>query len=98
MRRIQRISEGRTDVTAWRVSGTLSTRFNYERKKETKNMSNVQYEVEGSQFNINRTYPGRWTITFNNPPINMFLPETIIELGAVMTELEADPSVKVVVF
>ena len=61
-------------------------------------MSNVQYEVEGSQFNINRTYPGRWTITFNNPPINMFLPETIIELGAVMTELEADPSVKVVVF
>jgi enoyl-CoA hydratase/carnithine racemase len=61
-------------------------------------MSNAQYEVEGSQFNINRTYPGRWTITFNNPPINMFLPETIIELGAVMTELEADPSVKVVVF
>ena len=61
-------------------------------------MSNVQYEVEASQFNINRTYPGRWTITFNNPPINMFLPETIIELGAVMTDLEADPSVKVVVF
>src|SRR5580765_8349171 len=51
-----------------------------------------------SQFNIDRTYPGRWTITFNNPPINMFVPATIVELGVLMTDLEADPSVKVVVF
>jgi enoyl-CoA hydratase/carnithine racemase len=53
---------------------------------------------EPSQFNIDRTHPGRWTITFSNPPINMFLPTTIVELGALMTDLEADPSVKVVVF
>src|SRR5277367_2588775 len=51
-----------------------------------------------SQFNIDRAYPGRWTITFSNPPINMFLPTTIVELGALMTDLETDPSVKVVVF
>jgi len=51
-----------------------------------------------SQFNTDRTYPGRWTITFSNPPINMFVPKTIVELGALMTDLEADPSVKVVVF
>jgi len=51
-----------------------------------------------SQFNIDRTYPGRWTITFSNPPINMFVPKTIVELGTLMTDLEADPSVKVVVF
>jgi enoyl-CoA hydratase/carnithine racemase len=51
-----------------------------------------------SQFNTDRSYPGRWTITFSNPPINMFVPETIVELGALMTELEADRSVKVVVF
>jgi enoyl-CoA hydratase/carnithine racemase len=50
-----------------------------------------------SQFNTDRTYPGRWTITFSNPPINMFLPTTIVELGALMTDLDADPSVKVVV-
>ena len=24
---------------------------------------------EPSQFNTGRTYPGRWTITFSNPPI-----------------------------
>jgi len=51
-----------------------------------------------SQFNIERTYPGYWTITFSNPPINMFVPETIAELGGIMTELEGDPSLKVVVF
>ena len=51
-----------------------------------------------SQFNTDRTHPGRWTITFSNPPINMFVPATIVELGALMTDLEADPSVKVVVF
>ena len=51
-----------------------------------------------SQFNTDRTYPGGWTITFSNPPINMFFPTTIVELGALMADLEADPSVKVVVF
>jgi enoyl-CoA hydratase/carnithine racemase len=51
-----------------------------------------------SQFKTDRTNPGRWTITFSNPPINIFAPTTIVELGALMTDLEADPSVKVVVF
>src|SRR6202046_5171432 len=75
--------------------------------KGGKNMANPTYEVPAnhaaseasvSQFNIDRTFPGQWTITFNNPPINMFIPATIVELGALMTDLEADPSVKVVVF
>jgi enoyl-CoA hydratase/carnithine racemase len=51
-----------------------------------------------SQFNIDRTYPGRWTVTFRNPPINMFVPTTIDELGALMTDLEADPSARVILF
>src|SRR5689334_19169708 len=50
------------------------------------------------QFHVDRTYTGRRTITFSNPPINTFVPATIVELGALMTTLEADPSVKVVVF
>ena len=54
--------------------------------------------TELSQFSADRTYPGRWTVTFSNPPINMFLPTTIVELGALMTDLEAHPSVKIVVF
>jgi enoyl-CoA hydratase/carnithine racemase len=53
---------------------------------------------DSSQFIIDRTCPDRWTITFSNPPINMFVPGTIVELEELMTDLEADPSVKVVVF
>ena len=53
---------------------------------------------EYKHFTIDHSKPGLWTITFSNPPINMFLPTTIVEVGALMTELEADASVKVVVF
>jgi enoyl-CoA hydratase/carnithine racemase len=53
---------------------------------------------DSSQFHTDRSNPGRWTITFSNPPINMFVPATIVELGSLMTELEADPSAKIVVF
>ncbi len=51
-----------------------------------------------SQFDTDRTHPGRWTITFSNPPINMFVPETLVELGALMADIEADPTLKVVAF
>jgi enoyl-CoA hydratase/carnithine racemase len=70
-------------------------------------MANSTYEIHANngageanmaQFKIDRTYPARWTITFDNAPINMFLPTTIDELGLLMTEIEASPSVKVVVF
>ena len=44
--------------------------------------------LDPSQFNTDRTYPGRWTVTFSNPPINMFVPTTIVELAALMTDLE----------
>ncbi len=50
------------------------------------------------QLSIERENAGLWRVSFNNPPINMFVPTTIVELGALMTDLEADPSVKVVVF
>lgn len=61
-------------------------------------MTNATHEIQISQFNIDRAQPGRWSITFNNPPINMFVPATIAELRELMTELEADQSLKVVVF
>jgi enoyl-CoA hydratase/carnithine racemase len=60
--------------------------------------SAAQPASDPAQFSTDRTHPSRWTITFSNPPINIFVPATIVELGALMTQLEADPSVKVVVF
>ena len=50
------------------------------------------------QLSIAREHASLWRVTFNNPPINMFVPETIVEFGALIADLEADPSLKVVVF
>ena len=36
-----------------------------------------------SQFSIDPNYPGLWTITFSNPPINMFVPTTIVEFSGI---------------
>src|ERR1700726_1196853 len=53
---------------------------------------------EYKQLSIDHSRPGLWTVAFSNPPINMFVPATIVELNALMTHLEADLSLKVVVF
>jgi hypothetical protein len=39
-----------------------------------------------------KAYPSRWTITSSNPPIKMFAPTTIVELGALMTDLHRQDS------
>ena len=75
--------------------------FDTTRKEKTMTQSSATQrgsEEANAQFNTDRTHPGRWTITFNNPPINLFVPATIVELRALMSDLEADSSVKVVVF
>ncbi|EKJ8518162.1 enoyl-CoA hydratase/isomerase family protein [Pseudomonas aeruginosa] len=51
-----------------------------------------------SQFEIKRHSEKYWRVTFNNPPINLVNPETIQELQAIVDQLEADPSIQVVVF
>jgi hypothetical protein len=48
-------------------------------------------EQADAQFNTDRTYPGRWTITFSNPPINIFVPKTIVELDGPVREGRSVP-------
>src|SRR5882724_8321175 len=42
--------------------------------------------------------PAYWRVTLNHPPLNIFGPETIPLLNEIITALEADEQVKVVVF
>ena len=79
-------------------AGTIRTAFANSNITAEEESMTATIAVQGSstQFNTDRTYQGLWTITFSNPPINMFVPTTIVELRALMTDLEADPSVKVV--
>src|SRR6516162_6637499 len=50
------------------------------------------------QVRLLRRSPSYWRITFDHPPLNIFGPETIPQLNEVITTLETDDKLKVVVF
>src|SRR5499433_4451131 len=50
------------------------------------------------QILLTRRSPAYWRVTFNHPPLNIFGPETIPQLNEIITALETDGDVKVVVF
>lgn len=51
-----------------------------------------------TQITINKSSGELWIATFLNPPINLIDPDTIVELQQLVTALESDADVKVVVF
>jgi enoyl-CoA hydratase/carnithine racemase len=50
------------------------------------------------EIRLERLTPEYWRVTLDNPPFNLFGPETIPQLDSVITQMETDPEVKVVVF
>ena len=58
-------------------------------------MSNAK---NSEQIRLERRTPSYWRVTFDHPPLNIFGPETIPQLNTVVTALESDSEVKVVVF
>src|SRR5882762_1534744 len=50
------------------------------------------------QILLARLSPHYWRITIDHPPLNIFGPDTIPQLNEVITALETDTQVKVVVF
>src|SRR5256885_9045115 len=50
------------------------------------------------QILLTRRSPAYWRVTINHPPLNIFGPDTIPQLNEIITALEADEQVKVVVF
>ncbi|MFD1561715.1 enoyl-CoA hydratase/isomerase family protein [Paraburkholderia silviterrae] len=51
-----------------------------------------------SQFKLTKVSPSYWRLTFDNPPINMIDPQSMLELQDLVTQFESDPELKVVVF
>src|SRR5215467_3043271 len=49
------------------------------------------------QIVLTRRSPAYWRVTFDHPPLNIFGPETLPQLNEVVTALETDEDVKVVV-
>jgi enoyl-CoA hydratase/carnithine racemase len=58
-------------------------------------MSNVH---KTKQVHLVRRSPGYWRVTFDIPPLNIFGPQTIPQFNEIVTALENDEQVKVVVF
>jgi enoyl-CoA hydratase/carnithine racemase len=54
--------------------------------------------ADARQINLARPSPHYWRVTINHPPLNIFGPDTIPQLNEVITALETDDQVKVVVF
>lgn len=50
------------------------------------------------QVRLTRVTPEYWRVTFHNPPYNIYGPKTMPQLNEVVTALESDPRVRVVVF
>jgi enoyl-CoA hydratase/carnithine racemase len=50
------------------------------------------------QIRLARRSPAYWRVTFDHPPLNIFGPETLPQLNAIVTAIETDADVKVVVF
>src|SRR5215472_13424379 len=62
-------------------------------------MKNQNYAATKTpEIRLARRSPTYWRVTFDHPPLNIFGPETIPQLNEIITALETDEHVKVVVF
>jgi enoyl-CoA hydratase/carnithine racemase len=67
--------------------------------KGSKNMTNSNsVPASATQMRLARRSPTYWRVTFDNPPLNIFGPDSIPQLNEIITALETDDQVKVVVF
>ena len=55
-------------------------------------------ETSTKRIDLTRHSPQYWRVTLNHPPLNVFGPESIPQLNEIVTALETDEQVKVVVF
>jgi enoyl-CoA hydratase/carnithine racemase len=50
------------------------------------------------QIRLSKASPAYWRVTFDNPPLNLMGPEFVVEFGKIVSAIEADEQVRVVVF
>jgi enoyl-CoA hydratase/carnithine racemase len=50
------------------------------------------------QIRVSKASPAYWRVTFDNPPLNLMGPEFVVQFDEIMTAIETDEQLKVVVF
>jgi enoyl-CoA hydratase/carnithine racemase len=53
---------------------------------------------KASQIRVSKLSPTCWRVTFDNPPLNLMGPEFVVEFGKIMSAIEGDENLRVVVF
>src|ERR1700722_14880209 len=54
--------------------------------------------TKSPQIQVNKASPTYWRVTFDNPPLNLMGPEFIEEFREIITDIETDTDLRVVVF
>jgi enoyl-CoA hydratase/carnithine racemase len=58
----------------------------------------AEEKAKMAQIKLTRPSPRYWRITFDNPPLNLMGPEFVLESREIITTLESDEELRVVVF
>ena len=82
-----------------RFGNRLKTNLRSESSKTSKDMMNRPEKTFATgQIRLERRLPSYWRVTFDIPPVNIFGPKEIPILNEIVTAIERDEQVKVVVF
>jgi enoyl-CoA hydratase/carnithine racemase len=54
--------------------------------------------TRAQQIRVSKVSATYWRVTFDNPPLNLMGPEFVVEFGEIMTAIETDKQLRVVVF
>jgi enoyl-CoA hydratase/carnithine racemase len=54
--------------------------------------------TKSPQIRLSKASPAYWRVTFDNPPLNLMGPEFVVEFSEIITAIETDEHLKVVVF
>jgi enoyl-CoA hydratase/carnithine racemase len=54
--------------------------------------------TKSPQIRVSKASPTYWRVTFDNPPLNLMGPEFVVKFGEIMTAIETDEHLRVVVF
>src|SRR5271167_1570217 len=54
--------------------------------------------AKAAQVRLSKVSPTLWRVTFDNPPLNLMGPEFVVEFSEIVTAIESDEHLRVVVF
>ncbi|MES0059544.1 enoyl-CoA hydratase/isomerase family protein [Mesorhizobium sp. M0025] len=81
-------------IPALAVAGEMKALENVYRPLDVK----TEPGQEQALIKLEKRTPAYWRVTFDNPPFNIFGPETIPQMEKVVSQIEKDPDLRVIVF